>query len=238
MPKQAEVSKSTGKEFALYEVNWHLTGNDVRPNAKNHDPKVLEWVNSFVSSVPAAVGHFNHLLALMRDYHVRSQCHFTFGGQYFEVKLWGSVLNYKEGEERMRPTGLGLSMINRAIFGDMMGAEVSDAPTFSATGMNISGVRKQVGTTENPLITAYAFKDGDCRSLILFNMDLNEAQAVTLDLPKGGKAVTQLLAPESYDNNNEFENGDPSVTIKDGTLELESKTELTLPPASIMTLVW
>jgi len=238
MPKQAEVSKSTGVELALYEVNWHITGGDVRANKKNHDPKLLEVVNSFVASVPGAIGHFNHLLALMRDYQIRSQCHFTFGGQYYEIKLWGAVLNYKKGEERMRPTGLALGMVNRAIFGDMVSAQTMDAPTFAATGLDIAGVRKEVGTTENPLITAYAFKDDDRRSLILFNMDLNDAQAVTLDLPKGGKAVTQLLAPENYDDNNEFENGAPSVAIQDGVLELGVKTEITLPPASLMTLVW
>ncbi len=238
MPKQAAVSKSTGKEFAIYEVNWHLTGEDIRPNAKNHDPRLLETVNSFVASVPGAIGHFNHQLSLMRDYQIRSQCHFTFGGQYYEVKLWGAVLNYKEGEERMRPSGLALSMINQAIFGDMIGAGVSDAPTFTATGMNLTNQKNTVGTTENPLITAYAFKDEDCRSLILFNMDLNEKQAITLDLPKGGTATTQLLAPENYDDNNEFENGEPSVVIQNGTLELKEKMEITLPPASLMTLVW
>ena len=238
MPKQAEISKSTGVEFSIYEVNWHLTGGDIRPNAKNHDPKLLEWVNSFISSTPAAIGHFNHLLSLMRDYQIRSQCHFTFSGDYYEVKLWGAVLNSKKGEERMRPTGLVLGMINRAIFGDMIGAGVSDAPTFSATGLDIGGQRKKVGTAENPAITAYAFKDGARRSLILFNMDLNKAQTVTLDISKGGKAKTRLLASEHYDDNNEFENGAPSVAIQDGTLELKKKTEIILPPASIMTLVW
>jgi len=239
MPGQQEVMKSTGKEFALYEVNWHLTGGDILPNTKNHDPKLLEWVNSFVTSVPGSVGHFNHLLSLMRDYHIRSQCHFDFGqARYYEIKLFGAVLNYKKGEERVRPSGLALSMINKAIFGDLVAADVSDAPTFFATGMDIGGQKKRVDTAENPLITAFAFKDGDRRSLILFNMDLNDAQIVTLNLPKGGKAVTQLLAPENYDDNNEFGNGDPTVAIQDGTLELQSKTEITLPPASIMTLVW
>ncbi len=238
MPKQAAVSKSTGVEFSLYEVNWHMTGGDIRANTKNHDPRLLESVNSFVASVPGAIGHFNHLLSLMRDYQIRSQCHFTFGGQYFEVKLWGAVLNYKKGEERMRPSGFALSMINKAIFGDMIGADVSDAPTFTATGLDIGGQKKKVGTTENPAITAYAFKDDECRSLILFNMDLNDAQTVTLGLPKGGTAKTQLLASTNYDDNNEFENGDPSVVIQNGTLELKDKMEITLPPASIMTLVW
>lgn len=238
MPKQGAVMKATGKEFAIYEVNWHMTGGDIMERSRKYNPQLNEWVNSFVSSVPAALGNFNHQLALMRDYGIRAQCFFNFSGQYFDVKLWGAVLNFKKGEERMRPTGLALALINQAIFGDMVEADVADAPLFSATGLEIGGTGKQVGTAENPAITAFAFKDGDRRSLILFNMDLSSEQAVTLDLPEGGKATTQLLAPAAYDDNNEFENGDPSVAIKDGTLDLSDKTEITLPPASLMTLIW
>jgi hypothetical protein len=239
MPRQDAVMKSTGKEFAIYEVSWHPTGGDVRPHGKNHDPKLLEWVNSFVSSVPAALGNFNHHLALLRDYGIRAQCFFNFGQRkYYEINLWGGVLNYKQGEERVRPTGLALSMINQAIFGDMVKVDLAGVPTFTATGMDIAGARKQVGTAENPAITAYAFKEGDRRSLILFNMDLSNAQSATLTLPKGGTAKTQLLAPANYDDNNELENGAPSVVIQDGELVLSEQTEITLPPSSLMTLVW
>ncbi len=238
LPKQDRVSQITGTEFAVYECSWHMTGGDIRPKSKKHDPRLLELVNRFVSSTPAAVGHFNHLLSLMHDYQIRAQCHFTFDGTYHEVRLWGSVLNYKKGEERMRPTGLALSMINEAVFGDMVEAEVEDVPTFTATGLNIGGKWKKVGTTQNPSITAYAFKEGDRRSLILFNMDLTEAHSVELQIPKGGTAKTRLLAPENYDDNNEFENADPTVAIQDGTLQLKDDMEITLPPASIMTLVW
>lgn len=236
MPNQYSVSKATGKEFAVYECNWHMTGGNIDKN----NPLVLEYVNSFLGSVPAAIGNFNHMLTMMRDFNVRSQCFFTFSQEnYNGIKLWGAVLNYKEGEERQRPNGLALGMINQAVFGDMVKAEVSGSPMFSATGPDITGARSAVGTAQNPAVTAYAFKDDKRHSLVLFNMDLTAEQPVELKIPAGGKAKTILLAPAKFDDNNEFESGEPAVSVKDGEIaDLGSDTVIKLPPASIMTVIW
>jgi len=93
MAPQDDIAKKHGKELSVYEINWHITGGDVDPkgNKKESEP-IRNRVNGFVASTPGGLGHINHMLTLVKDFGMRSMCHFTFGGKYFKVKLWGVIL--------------------------------------------------------------------------------------------------------------------------------------------------
>jgi hypothetical protein len=241
MSKQGAVSKETGVEFSIYEVNNHLTEGVMRKSSKDFDPKYLDWVNTFVCSAPAAVANMNHMLAMLKDYGVRSQCFFTFEGNYHEVRLWGSVLNMKKGEERFRPNGLALRLVNGAIGGDLIETAQADTPAVSVTGYFPGPKSKEATTVENPVITSYAFKDGKKNSLILANMDLLRAHTVAIRFPGGftGTAKSETLAPDNLIDTNEPELTGPKVVLKESEIkDFKSGITLVLKPASIQSIVW
>jgi len=255
MPKQMEAMRPFGKRFSIYEVSWHMTGGDVSPNTpddKLAHPGVRRLVNRFVASTPAATAHFNHMLRLVRDCGMRSLCHFTFSGDYFNVKLWGSVLNMAKGRERYRPMGLALGLINEAMSGDMITTEQAGAqPMLTAKGgwpgnpkveiPGRNGKHAEITEASMPAIHSYAFRDGNRRSLILFNFDLEKAHPVALTLPGEAKdAVRRQIAPKNWWDSNEYDldGGENSVAIETGRLSGDEVRSLILPPASLVTLSW
>jgi len=255
MKKQMEtIKKFPEKRFSVYEMSWHMTGEDIEANnATPKFPEVREMANKFLVTTPAAIGHFNHMLRLIRDCDLRTLCHFTFSGDYFNVRLWGSVLSMTQGSERYRPMGLVLSLVNEAMFGDMITTEHSaNQPTFTATGgypgnkkTEVPGKKGKV--TEKtaatlPIVRSYAFKDGAKRSLILFNFDLEKAQKVKLNLPTGAKSVTsKRVAPQNWQDHNEFTMGDGKnhISIEEVKLPaLTNGTTIELLPASAQIIIW
>ncbi len=254
MKRQMAVSKKHGKEFSVYEVNWHMTGGDVEPNnATPKHPEVRGMVNAFIPTVPGATAHFNHMLRLLRDFGIKSQCHFTFSGDYFNVKLWGAVLNMAKGQERHRPAGLALAMVNACMRGDLVETvHATDEPTVTATGawpgakkVKIPGQPRPVAEkTEatRPCLYSYAFKDGTARSLVLINLDLTQAHEVQLAFPGGAQnARSSLLAPRHWSDTNEYDQGDGSIQVAIQDVDLKdfrSGAVLSLPPASLQTIAW
>ena len=254
MEKQLANSKKYGKELSVYEMSWHLTGGDIDArNNKPEHPEVREMVNNFVVTTPAAMAHFNHMLRLVKDFGMRSLCHFTFRGQYFNVKLWGSVLNMSKGNERYRPMGLVFSMINECMKGDIVETEHSEnQPTFKGVGaypgakkIKVPGKKKAVKElSENsmPYVYSYAFKDGTNHSLILMNFDLEKSKDVKISMEGSAKNVaSKKIAPKNWEDNNEYDmgNGKNSVKIEIVKLpEFENGTVITIPAASIQTIHW
>ncbi len=256
MQRQMDVSKKYDVEFSVYEMSWHLTGGDVeynKPEKRVKHPEVRDYVNTFVTTVPAAAAHFNHMLRLIKDFGMRDICHFTFRGNYFYVRLWGSVLNMTKGQERFRPMGLAFSIINEAMAGDMVETTHAEGqPTFVGKGafagakkIKVEGkkkAQKEVTEETRPYVYSYSFKDGNKRSLILINFDLENAQDVTLNLPTTATAVTsKRLAPEHWTDNNEYDvgNGEISVVIEELDLgTIESGSTISLKPASLQTFMW
>jgi len=249
MSKQDAIAKEYGKELSVYEVNWHITGGDVDPRGEANE--LRDRVNRFVTSTPGGLGHINHLLILVRDFGMRSICHFRFGGSYFNVKLWGIFLGMDEGIARFRPSGLILSMVNEMMTGNLIKTTHSEnQPAFVATG-NFPGTGRgrrtkgrplPVSDVECPAIWSYAFKNGKEYSLVLFNMDLENKQNIRLSFRGSVKAdsvVSKILAPDSYLDNNEFESGDATVKIKEVQIpNFKRGVRMSLPPSSCQTIKW
>ncbi len=254
MKKQMDAIRKFKKRFSVYEINWHMTGDDIDAQNKNPKyPEIREMVNRFVSSVPGASAHYNHMLRLVRDCNMRALNHFTMTGDYFNVKLWGCTLNMAKGQERYRPAGLAFGMINECIFGDMLKTEQSgDQPTISAMGgwpgnkkveiPGKKGKKTEASETSMPAVHSYAFKDGKRHSLVLFNFDLEKSHQVKVSisgLPKS--VVSKRLAPKSWLDNNEYDlgNGKNNVSVENVNIQdFGNGTEIILQPASVQTIIW
>ena len=85
----------------------------------------------------------------------------------------------KKGHERYRPTSLALQMINHVIEGNLITtAHSENQPTLTAKGRFEDD--KPDGELTFPAIWRYAFKNGNERGLVLFNLDPSDPQVAQL----------------------------------------------------------
>ncbi len=244
MPAQYVVMTNTGVEYSIYEMNHHTTGGDA---------VLLPTINMLMSSAGAGISVANTMLALLKQYGIRSQCFFnlfqesyaTLGGN---VWLWGGVLSMRDGMQRYRPTGLAQKALNRVLGGDMLRTIHSgDNPRFTARG-RFHGYRSGNPQTNNilsvsfPVLQSYAFRDGSRYGLALFNFDVAVTQSVVLRMPVPPPSQTArawLLSSPALTANNEFVTGTPQVTLDELVIsDFTNGVQLDLPPVSLITIGW
>ena len=162
-------------------------------------------------------------------------------GQFYQIKLWGGVLQCSMDKPIYRPHWLALTTANKGIFGDLMvTAHSGSKPQF--TSPNIGRKKKLI--TEAPIndcLWSYSFKKGNKRSVIIANVDVTKSLPVTVKFtgkPKG-KVVSWQVVGGTHLSNNEPEINEPQVFLKESEIKnFKSGYELTLPAASIITIVW
>ncbi|HCE46231.1 MAG TPA: hypothetical protein DET40_22020 [Lentisphaeria bacterium] len=238
MAKQGEVSKKTGIEFSVYEINHHITGGKAP----------LEPRNRMVTSVGGSLNVINGMLLLLHDYGIRNLNFFTLTQKEYgapgvgNVRLWGAVLSQKKGAERFRPTFLALEIANRVIMGDMLETVQGGAnPIFSSEGKTFPGFKKgELNRLEYPKIWSYAFSEGKKKGLILVNLDTSSTQPVQLKFSGSAADVKSwLLTADKISDGNEFEVGDPKVKVQDKELkDFKSGAVMSLPPFSMQVFKW
>ncbi len=236
MKKQMDTIKPFGVEFSIYEVSWHITGKF----AQDAKSPFVPIANDFVTTMPAGMGHINHMLMMLRDCGIRTQNSFCTFGNFYQVRLWGHFLSMKEGKERLRPTGICWAMANRAMDGNMMETKVSDNPTIEATG-HFSGNKKGEHSTQKiPAVQSFAFKNGNKMHLVLMNFNLTQPMEIAVKTAGGKNVKSELAAPPSFDANNEFESDpEPAIKIQNLTLpNFSAEMKIKLPPASMQTVSW
>ena len=92
-----------------------------------------------------------------------------------------------------------------------------------------------------PTIWSYAFKDGNRRGLILFNLDTSKTNPVKIEFlgKVQGDATQYAMTADKIDANNEHETPEPQVKISETKLDkFVSGTVLNLPPHSMIVLDW
>ena len=177
------------------------------------------------------------MLVYQRDMGAKNQCAFTalqfsFGiGDNRYVRVWG-LLRDIAATARKRPTWLGLELVNRVMQGDMVAVDIE--------GERASWTQKPMNSVENeiqvPYIHAFAYKDSNARSLVLFNLDLVNAAAVTIDVGAStGSIIRHVIAPKSLHDDNE--DGE-QVVIKTDTVSYSDLSTLELAPHSLSALTW
>jgi hypothetical protein len=244
-----------------------IDGDKMGSGRRTVVPKSIDVLNEFLVSKISAVNVINNMLLMLREAGIRNQCFFNFSGDFYGIKIWGGVISTDLKNPRYRPHWKALSMVNSGMFGDLMETTHSGSiPTFLAPDMkNVEkptyflsdeaedaqkktevknkkrkpSKKTNIPTPQNCL-WSYSFKDGNQRSLIIANVDVLESFPVTIQF-KGtpvGKVISRQLVGESHLSNNEFGH-DEQVFIEEIAVQgYKSGHDMTLPPASITTIVW
>jgi len=233
-----QITRKAGIEMSVYEINHHIT----------HGDGPLEPRNRIVTSIGGGLNVANNMLLMLKEHGMRFQCLFALAQHSYRargvgpVRLWGTALCMRKGKERYRPTFLACALANKVIGGDLVETAHSGAdPKFSATGK--FRWRKPAERIENlPTIWSYAFADGKKRGLILVNLDTSESHPVVIRFAgevANGAARSWLLTADEIAASNEYEAGEPQVTIKEERIApFRSGTRLKLPPFSMTALRW
>jgi alpha-L-arabinofuranosidase len=230
MQSNADMIAASGHDLdiSVYEVNHHITGGDAGNDVRNR----------VTASIGGSLNIINHMLLMLKGYSVRVQNFFSlFQQEYNGVKLWGSVLSNKQGEERYRPTFLSLIMANQVLNGDMTetihgGVNSSWTASFNYDGDDV--------TTDVPYIQTYATRNGAERGLILLNLHRTDALPVQLNIPAASASPATMweMSADSITANNELDH-DEEVTIQETSINnFQSGRQLNLPPHSMTVIKW
>lgn len=219
-----------GTQHAVYELNFHTT------HASSAPPEVR---NTMLTSHAGGMALPLHMLTYLEAFGARAQCAFTFL-QYSHpaddgelVRLWGLQRDLLR-TGRARPGMLSLALTNLALRGDMI-ETVHDANTPQVAVTPANGLSRQ---TDLDLVQSFAFRDGHVRTLVLFNLDLQQDHEVILDTsgPVSGFGMMGALAPADYNCGNETAQ---EVAVEYRILPgLHDGSRITLPAASMVVLGW
>lgn len=159
-------------------------------------------------------------------------------------KLWGNVVDMGGATSNVRPTFLGVSLVNQSIIGPMYSCPISNNLTYNFAGTTQNGF-PSVGmpAMQNvPYLYSFCFQNGTKRSIVLVNTDINSSHKISFsgtNAPSG--TVTQRqFAPSSLNDLNEAASGSNSNTAQAltaiETSTLSSPASITLPPNSVTAL--
>jgi len=218
-----------GTKMSIYEINYHTTGGPAPESQRN----------PFVAGASGALALPLYMLSFQRDLGVNTQCAFTasqfsYGyenGKY--VRLWG-LLRDIEGSQRKRPTWIGLEMVNKAIFGNMVDTNHSGTlPT-----QTVGAVNGLSAPTTFEVVHSYAYHDDFDHSVVLFNLDLSSSHAIRLNHARTPQHIAKMyqFAPANIAQTNE-----DALLLNYSTTTLNNFSAsypMTLPPRSLTVLTW
>jgi len=178
------------------------------------------------------------MLLMLREQKIRDQCMFTLSQlAYGKVRLWGTAVCMKPGEERYRPTFLAEMLLNRVLAGDLVAVTKSGPdPTWTC-----KAVYEKNKPFDVPYLQAYATRDGPVRGLIVFNLHRASALSVRLALPgpvQAGSATEWTLSAKDIGANNEPEHAPQVAVTERRPRDFAPGAVLTLKPFSMTVLRW
>jgi len=249
MTDQINVGRKMGIHFSLYEMNHHLitVENDGAQRFGARPKPTMDLINEYVPSQIAGIAVANNMLAMLREHGIREQCFFNYNGEFFGIKLWGGALRVYGTDPRYRPTWLALTAANRGILEKMVETKhTGERPVFQMPPMAEKANReipavKGDNKGEFDSLWSYAFTQGAERSVILVNVDVKNPATVKLRLngkPAAGATLWRVTGKGPHANN-ELENGEAQVFLKEDTLgTFADGYGLTLEPATMTVLRW
>jgi hypothetical protein len=242
-----ETVNAAGLQFGSYEGNYHTSyGSPVNLDGSSTIPQ-REWLTV---SAGGAVGYLNGHLLMLREFGARHQTYFNhlqyrmagFGGTF--PRGWGAVLSMRSDNQRMRPFGYALQLINAALEGDLVQtAHTGPDIQFMAAGPYNDGIGKYVEAETNyyPVLWSYACRDGAWRSLIVVNLDTVSNQEIVVTLPNepdGYTCESWLLTSSHITNINEDFSYDVTSNTVMTLSGFGSGTRITIPRASMQSFIW
>jgi Chitobiase/beta-hexosaminidase C-terminal domain len=156
-------------------------------------------------------------------------------------KLWGNTVDMGGATNNVRPTFLGVQLINQSIIGPMYSCPIANNLTYNFPG-SPNGVGPMPAMNNVPYLYAFCFENGTKRSLVLINTDLSNSHALTFGgiNPPSGTVTQRQYAPSALDDMNEAPTGTATnqapATVAIETSSLTSPSSITLPPFSVTAL--
>jgi hypothetical protein len=156
-------------------------------------------------------------------------------------KLWGNVIDMGGATNNVRPTFMGVQLINQSIIGSMYACPINNNATYNFPG-SPNGNLPMPAMTNVPYLYAFCFENGTQRSLVLLNTDLTSSHTISFGgtNPPFGSVTVRQYAPSDLDEMNEAPTGTATnltqATSAIETSSLSSPTSITLPPFSATAL--
>ena len=222
-------------ELSNYEFNYHTDKGDAP----------LEPRKQIFTSLGGGIGLTNTMLLMLKDHGIRTHNMLALRNEYFHG-LFETVLTTRPDRVRYRPSFLAAALANKAIRGDLVETRHSGTdPRWSATGIlhrEWKKTPKPMTYGDIPCLMSYAFWKGNERSLILMNLDVKRTLPVKIKFDGNvvkETATTYLLTADKFTANNEWEVGEPQVSVQEEPLApFRSGSRLTVPPFSMRMLTW
>ena len=214
--------------LTVYEVNLHTTTGNIDQPA----------LDRFTPSVGAAIAVADHMLVMLRHLGCRDQVFFSLAGHRYTradsktAALWGAVLDMGK-TDRKRPHYHAVRMMNDVLGGDMIATTHSgENRTWNQPLMN------RVSFTGAHCIQSFAFRDGNRRGLVVFNLDRIDPLEVTFSGPNApaGPVTLQRLTSTNITDHNETADVVAPVTLV--LTDFNPAQGLSLPPFSMTVLTW
>jgi len=228
----------------------------VTPGANLIDQAHLDYVNA--GGGEGAVMALQPLLNI-QYYGIDAQSFFALteykngGVNGLTAKLWGNTVDMGGGTNNVRPTFLGVQLVNQSIIGPMYSCPIANNLTYNFPGsMNGIGVNQPSSTNPTPIempamtnvpyLYGFCFENGTKRSLVLINTDVTSSHTISFGgtNPPFGAVTQRQLAPASPDDLNEAHIGTATTqtpaTVSIETSTLNSPTSINLPPYSVTAL--
>jgi hypothetical protein len=183
----------------------------------------------------------------MQYYGIRAQSFFALteyknkAANGLTSKLWGNVIDMGGATNNVRPTFLGIQLVNQSIIGAMYSCQITNNLTYDFAG-SPNGNKAMPAMTSVPYLYAFCFKNGAKRSLVLINTDLSSSHSISFagtNVPYG-EVTKRQFAPAALDDMNEAPTGTATnltpATITSETTSLSNPASISLPPYSITSL--
>ena len=204
--KEAAEAAKLGKRLSVYEVNFHTTLGTASSAQRNR------ITTSGAAGTALARRLLQGSLAGVREQAVYSFAGFDsyLGGSRELVRLWGITRDLSV-PNRLRPTGLALTMLNGVAGGMPHGVDCTGGPCSA--------------------LTSLAFADG--RNIVIASASA-DTLSVSVACPPGRGYRMKLLDGSDPSRNNEQL---PQVAVAERNLECPGKQlRIDLPPYSLLTL--
>ncbi len=237
MAQQLAVAKAARRPAALavYETNLGTMSGTASQQA----------LDNTVPSLGAGLAVADHMLLMLRDLGITTQCLFalpeyingfsTTGGPKEDVPLWGAVVDMGGATNLRRPQFLAEQLANEAILPTMLATHMGGAQQVWDQPLSTNGKVQLPGAH---FLQTFAFAEGTQRSLILLNLSRDRSLPVLFrgEGAPGGKVTRAVLTAPAITSNNEHTE---QVSIHREVLgSFDTKAPCRLPPFSMTILTW
>jgi hypothetical protein len=243
MAQQADAARNASHPAIpeIYEVNLGTTSSANKSITQSD-------IDRTVPSVGAAIAVADHMLLMLRELGITTQCFFALhgsgnrGGFAFTspgggktTPLWGAVIDMGGPTNLRRPTFFALELANQALLTNELTVQLTGAnPTWTQP----ASTNDNIATGHPHTLQVFAFGAGARRSLILLNLSRTDSLPVrfaSVDHPAKDVTESRLTAANITDSN---EQEQKVAIVKRVIPVFDARTPYLLPPFSMTVLEW